>query len=117
MWNRISRKYKTRFVNDGLRIYHTESDSITARAAEVGRNAYSYMLGNRVKLNEQIDYLRHAPIAFLKSAANYVRYSLHVRKNPIDILTSLENQQARLLCLAAFPLGCCVYFRDIRRGG
>ena len=113
VWNRIAREYKTRFVNDPLRIYRTESDSITA-ATDIGRNAYSYMLGNRMKLNEQIDYLRHAPIAFLKSAANYVRFSLHMRKNPIDIVASLENQRARLLCLAAFPLGCCVYVRDVR---
>lgn len=116
VWNRIARKYKTRFVNDSLRIYHTESDSITA-VAEVGRNAYSYMLGNRIKLNEHVDYLRYAPIAFLKSAANYVRFSLHVRKNPAEIVASLENQRAKLLCLAAFPLGCGVYLRDIRRGG
>ena len=114
VWNRIARKYKTRFINDGLRIYHTESDSITA-ATDVGRNAYSYMLGNRMKLNEHIDYLRYAPIAFLKSAANYVRFSLHVRKNPIDIVASMENRRARLLCLAALPLGCGVYARDVRR--
>ena len=116
VWNRIARKYKTRFVNDPLlRIYHTESDHITA-VANIRRNAYSFMLGNQIKLNEHIDYLRHAPIAFLKSAANYVRCSLHVRKNPINILTSLENKRARLLCLAAFPLGCGVYLRDVRRG-
>lgn len=114
VWDRIARKYKTRFVNDPLRIYHTESDHITA-AANLRRNAYSFMLGNQIRLNEHIDYLRHAPIAFLKSAANYVRCSLHVRKNPITILTSLENQRARLLCLAALPLGCGVYLRDVRR--
>lgn len=114
VWDRIARKYKTRFVNDPLRIYHTESDHITA-AANIRRNAYSFMLGNQTTLNEHIDYLRHAPIAFLKSAANYVRCSLHVRKNPINILTSLENQRARLLCLVAFPLGCGVYLRDVRR--
>ena len=116
VWNRIARKYKTRFVNDGLRIYHTESDSITA-TADVGRNAYSYMLGNRIKLNEEIDYLRYAPTVFLKSAANYVRFSLHVRKNPTEIVASLENQRAKLLCLTAFPLGYGVYARDVRRAG
>ena len=115
VWNRIAREYKTRFVNDPLRIYHTESDSITA-AAGFGKNSYSYMLGNRMKLNEHIDYLRHAPIAFLKSAANYVRFSLHVRKPPSDIVASLENRRAKLLCLAAFPIGCGVYARDVRRG-
>lgn len=115
VWNRIAREYKTRFVNDPLRIYHTEADHITA-PVNIGRNAYSYMLGNLMKLNEHIDYLRHAPIAFLKSAANYVRFSLHVRKNLIDIMASVENQPARLLCLAAFPLGCGVYLRDVRRG-
>ena len=114
VWNRIAREYKTRFVNDPLRIYRTESDSITV-AAGFGTNSYSYMLGNRMILNEQIDYLRHSPVAFLKSAANYVRFSLHVRKNPIEIVASLKNQRARLLCLAAFPIGCGVYVRDVTR--
>ena len=114
VWNRIARQYKTRFVNDPLRIYHTESDSITAEAG-FGRNSYSYMLGNRMILNEHIDYLRHSPAAFLKSAANYVRFSLHLRKNLIDVVASLENQRARLLCLVAFPLGFGVYARDVTR--
>ena len=61
VWNRIARKYRTRFVNDPLRIYHREPDGITAAASAAGRNAYSYALGNRIKLNEEIDYLRHAP--------------------------------------------------------
>ena len=61
VWNRIARTYRTRFANDPLRIYHTKSDSITSAPAAAGRNAYSYALGNRIKLNEDIDYLRHAP--------------------------------------------------------
>ena len=114
VWNRIARKYKTRFVNDPLRIYHTGSDSITA-TTDVRRNAYSYLLGNRMKLNENIDYLRCSPIEFLKSAANYVRFSLHVRRSPNEIVSLLENRRARLLCLATFPLGCGVYARDVMR--
>lgn len=115
VWNRIARTYRTRFVNDPLRIYHTESDSITAAAAAAGRNAYSYALGNRIKLNEDIDYLRHAPAAFLRTAANYVRFSLHVRRKPAAIVASLGNFRSRLLCLAAFPLGWGVYARDLMR--
>ena len=115
VWNRIARKYKTRFVNDPLRIYHTESDSITATAAAAGRNAYSYLLGNRIKLTEDIDYLRHSPGGFLRLAANYVRFSLHLGESPADMLASLENFRSRLLCLAAFPLGYGVYARDVMR--
>ena len=36
VWNRIARRYRTRFVNDPLRIYHIESDSITAAPAAAG---------------------------------------------------------------------------------
>ena len=82
-------------MNDPLRIYHTEPDGITAAAAAAGRNAYSYALGNRIKLNEDIDYLRHAPGWFLRAAANYVRFSLHVRKKPAAIAA----------VSGAFPLG------------
>ena len=46
-----SAQYRTRFVNDPLRICHSEPDGITAAAAAAGRNAYSYALGNRIKLN------------------------------------------------------------------
>ena len=114
VWNRIARKYKARFVNDPLRIYHTESDSITS-TVDIGRNAYSYMLGNRMQLNENIDYFRHAPASFLRLATNYVRFSLHLRKNLVDILASLKNRRTKLLCLAVFPLGSVLYTRDMRR--
>ncbi len=117
VWNRIARKYRPRFVNDPLRIYHREPDGITAAAAAAGRNAYSYALGNRIKLNEEIDYLRHAPGGFLRSAANYVRFSLHVRTKPGAIVASLHHVRSRLLCLAAFPLGGGVYARDLLRAG
>ena len=112
---RNTRKYRTRFVNEPLRIYHSEPDGITAAAAAAGRNAYSYALGNRIKLNEEIDYLRHAPGGFLRSAANYVRFSLHVRTKPGAIVASLHHVRSRLLCLAAFPLGWGIYARDLLR--
>ena len=116
VWNRIARRYKTRYVNDLLRVYYrTESNSITADEVEVTRHAHAYMLGKLATLNEHIEYLRHSPIDFLKTATQYVRFSLHLRRTLADILSVLENRRSKLLCLAAFPLGCGLSACDVMR--
>lgn len=114
VWNRIARRYRTRYVNDLLRIYfRTELDSITT--VDVARHAHGYMLGKLAVLNEHIEYLRYSPVDFLKTATQYVRFSMHLGRTLSDIASALENRRSRLLCLAAFPLGCGLYACDVMR--
>ena len=116
VWSKIARKYKARFVNDPLlRVYCTD-ESLT-RWSDISKVAYSYRLGNRLVLNEHLDYLKYDPMEFLRNAANYIRFSLHLRESTIGREGVLSNRIAKLLCLVAFPVGFIIYLIDKRAAG
>ena len=111
VWNKIAQKYKTRFVNEALRIYWTEGSSLTR-----GRSPRNGMIGNRLAnlavLNDDIDWLRFAPLKFLHASANYIRFSFHLRKNIFQQFRSLNSFIGKLLWLIALPLGFILYSKD-----
>ena len=112
VWMRIAREYKTRFINDPLRIYFTDTPSIT-RPDSRRLTAYAIMLGHQVRLNEHLDYFFLSPEEFLRSSAYYVRFSLLARRTPQEIMSSLRTMSARLLVLAAWLPGFALYTVDL----
>ena len=73
VWHRIARHYKTRFVNEALRIYYRDQpDQLTHVAAEgAPSRAYYYSL----VLLEESDWMRSHPVAALRSAILYARFA------------------------------------------
>lgn len=111
VWNKISRKYKTRFVNESLRIYWIESGSLV-----IGGNPARNAIGNRIThlttLNEEIDWLRFAPLSFLRSAIHYSRFSFHTGSSISDQFKNLDTAGGKILWLISLPLGCLIYLKD-----
>lgn len=107
VWKAISRKYKTRYVNELLRIYwRNEVGSLSFNRF---RNASSYIESHKMVLNEYLDWFWVSPQSFLSSAVNVVRYSLHNKKN-IDM--SGLGSIGILLCFICFPAGILLFFLD-----
>ena len=73
VWNRMSRQYKTRFVNKPLRIYEQRSDSLSASAIRI--RAMS-PIGTSLYYNE-LSLLGLPLLQKMKASVNYVRFSLH----------------------------------------
>lgn len=113
VWSRISRKYKTRFVNEALRIYYSGHDSLTS-VASVRRGAYSYRMWNRFVLENHLDYLKYDPVEFIRHAANYSRFSFYLGESATREIWTLENLLARALCLMALPIGAMKFLSDRR---
>ena len=114
VWNRISRSYRTRFVNEVLRTYHVDgNDSITqqSRSSAVWR-APAFALRWRVTLNEELDWFRHDPRWFVRAAANYSRFSWDQGRSFRDQGRDLTSPKARLLHAATAPLGWVLHRRD-----
>lgn len=113
IWGKIARRFKTRFVNEALRIYYTDQPSLTRGE---GRNAGRGALGGRFQhltiLNEATDYLLYSPVEFYRSGVHYVRFSLHSGLGLRQQLTDVRSTHGRLLCAAALPVGIAVYLRD-----
>ena len=66
-------------------------------------------------LNGDLDYLGFAPMCFLRIAVNCSRFSFHMGLGPRSQLASLTSKWARVLWLAAVPVGLVRYALDIQR--
>jgi glycosyltransferase involved in cell wall biosynthesis len=113
VWAAIARQYKTRYVNEALRIYyvHERPDQLTARATRL-KHARALAFAYRAMLNDELDWFTTAPLAFVKSAIHYVRLSLHARCSPGHAIRQLDAVGARLLVMVTLPLGLASYLRD-----
>lgn len=111
VWNKIARKYKTRFVNEILRIYWIESGSLM-RGGNPASNAIGGQMYNLTVLNEEIDWLRFAPLNFLHSAFNYIRFSFHQGTSIINQFKDIDPAAGKLLWLIMLPFGYWIYLID-----
>lgn len=112
VWAAMGRKYKTRFVNDPLHIYWQDQPVSLSRPMRLTEDAYGRVLENQSALNDDIDYLTLAPMAFLRAAINYGRWSFHQSQGLGAQWNGLLNPRARLLWAATIPLGWIVFNLD-----
>jgi glycosyltransferase involved in cell wall biosynthesis len=117
VWAAIARKFKTRFVNEPLRIYWMDesghSDHLTKSGAPA-QHAPAYVFCHRSVLNGQIDWLSYAPEEFLRSAMHFSRFSLHCGVSVRKQAASLTNFRARALWALMLPAGFAAHLRDCR---
>jgi glycosyltransferase involved in cell wall biosynthesis len=112
VWDRIARQYKMRFINEVVRIYHDEPDSLT-RTSMI-RNTPGFRTYYNEALCHEWSRVFCAPLSVLKLAANSVRFDLHCKdmqpnKNDTNNICSWG---ARLLRWLTYPLGYLVYRMD-----
>jgi glycosyltransferase involved in cell wall biosynthesis len=112
LWFTLSRRFKTRFVNEILRIYHTNDkggDRLTALSptALVGRALF-----HKYVLNELIDWWLPSPANIFRSAINFSRYSFGVGKGPRSQFSELRTSVGRLLVGISLPLAYAISLKD-----
>lgn len=117
VWNAIGKDYRTRYVNDALRIYFETADQRADNLSNVGvvRQAQGRQMFARGLLNDFVRYGRYAPGEFYKCAANYARCSFHLRTGLAEQWAGLTNGAARCLWLSALPAGYLLSLRDRQR--
>ncbi len=115
IWNAIARKYRTRYVNDVVRIYHVETDSLIHSEKSVAKMR-SVAEGQCYAAS---DFLTHdwrwffkSPITVLKIAANLTRFNLHMRRSSRVILYRPKGLPGRMLKNIASPLGLLAFLYD-----
>lgn len=95
VWRAIARRYKTRFVNDVLRVCYQDAGSQLTRMppAEWARLRGYYAQ----RMGEDLDFLARAPLEFFRQMVNYARWCFlasdplreHVRRLPAPRLRAL----------------------------
>lgn len=112
VWMALSRKYKTRFVNEVLRIWHIK-DGASDHLSYLNQNVLSgRAFFYRFILNNFIDYLPKGPLGMLRSAVLFSRYSFGMGKTLLSQLGELKDLRAKLLLGGSLPLGFLLYLRD-----
>jgi hypothetical protein len=116
LYMRIARHYKLRYVNDALLIVYPEPGSLMrpsgSRKVLNRRIAPTFVEHYRIVLNEQMDYAGVAPALFTRAAVHYVRFSWYRSIMPLQQVRALNSWRARLLWLAALPVGTAAYIAD-----
>jgi len=113
VWHRIARHYRTRYVNEALRVYWTEGESLL-RQTDSGHNAAARRAYYLFVLNTEMDWFRYAPKRFYKTAVQYARFSQHAGIGAWRQLADVKPLSARALYVAAAPLARLMYARDTR---
>jgi glycosyltransferase involved in cell wall biosynthesis len=107
VWARISQKYLTRYVNECLRVYHTEAGSYVH--AEPAKYAPELAYSGKEALNYEMAYFWKAPFTFVRQAVHYVRFSLHAHEG---LYRGLEPALGRVLVSLCLPIGALVFVKD-----
>jgi glycosyltransferase involved in cell wall biosynthesis len=108
IWNRIGRRYLTRYVNEALRIYRPQDDGITASIVRIlAKSCRSSTLYYNEYMACPI-----SPAQKAKAAVNYVRYCLH---GGMPVGKIIGGASKKGLVFAALLPGLLMKTRDLRR--
>lgn len=113
IWFAIAREYKTRYVNEVLRVYH-RGDAGGNLSDLTPATARGRLMFHRVVIEDYLDYLPRAPRVFMRSLVNYARYSWLSGRGPLQQVRTLRSIRRKLLVIPFVPIGGIVAMRDRR---
>lgn len=116
IWRAIGRTYKTRFVNERLRIYWQDQKTSNT-ASPIQTRALGGALEAQSLLNHDLRWFRYDPVAFFQKGAKYSRCSFHIGWSVGTQARQLNSMRARAIWAATVAVGWAYYVIDRRRGG
>ncbi len=111
VWSKISSHYKTRFVNEVLRIYHLSPDGITRVSLPAARSSLGNVLWMSSVFDTEWRYFSSNRLWFIRCAINFSRFHLHSKSNPI-LKAFGFRRPATALILTLYPIGYLAYILD-----
>ena len=113
VWSQIALEYQTRFVNEILRVYYLGNEGQDQLTKQDPTCKSPGMVESRKYiLNNEIKWLKYAPIWFLTQATHYNRFGFHIHNSIAKQVGAINSIEGKLLVLVAVPLGWVVYLRD-----
>lgn len=111
LWARASRKTRTRYLKDVLRIVHQDANNqVSANKSKKGtRHLYNYIVGIKYFYTENLDYVW--PYQKQRLFIDIVKYGAMCLITGISIgraYTEMENRTLKLLYVVSFPMSLLV---------
>jgi glycosyltransferase involved in cell wall biosynthesis len=118
VWDAIGAKYRTRYVNEILRIYwiRPAGSPDTGAAPSIRIAAPGLAEWNRFVIDTHLRWFRFQPGRFLRAGMNYVRFSTVVGRGLRHQATDLRSRGGKALWLACVPAGVARALLDKYRG-
>ncbi|TDB60654.1 glycosyltransferase family A protein [Photorhabdus khanii] len=80
IWTPIALKYKTRFINEILRIYYQDAGNQLTLTGNPKHDAAGNLYWKSNVLSHELTYFKYKPIHFLLEAARWTRFRLHLKR-------------------------------------
>lgn len=112
LWAQVSTRYKTRHINEQLRVWWMDAPSLVHGPSDPATNADGHRLMYQMVLNLESHYAFRAPIKLYKVAGLYSRFSQHCRIGFMGQLQALRGMLPKFIWLLAAPAGTLLYLRD-----
>ncbi|MCX6856258.1 MAG: glycosyltransferase family A protein [Verrucomicrobia bacterium] len=112
VWSQVSTRYKTRHINEQLRVWWMDAPSLVHGPSDPAKNADGHRLMYQMVLNLEARYVTAAPIKLYKVAGLYSRFSHHCGVGLLAQALGVHGILPRLLWLLAAPIGTLLYWRD-----
>lgn len=109
VWNRISLKFKTRFINEELLIVDYQKDGLSGSSLKL---RVKYPFGAVLYYKEFVSL----PVGILwkiRNLINYLRFSFHSKKNIFEQILILDNLFFKLISIILLPVVYFIYRADI----
>lgn len=115
LWNRVARKYNTRYVNHPMRVYHTESAKRLSTPVFDYQKCIDYVYSNGTLLNELRDRLWENPKDLVKYVAEYVACGAAIHLGFKELVVHLEGLTLKTIAILLYPAGLIVGKRLLRK--
>jgi glycosyltransferase involved in cell wall biosynthesis len=115
VWRAIARQFKTRYVNEVLRIFYCHDADQTKRLTNARMHAESTRRYLREMLVHDLNWFRFAPLDFIRDAARYGRFAFNCGIGPLAQAVELRYFGARLLWFITLPIAYLYHIRDRTR--
>lgn len=117
LWARIGKKYKTRYIDKCLRIYHYDAGESLLRTTNYTKAHYASLVGNKYFLDENLNYFLWNPKYFNHLILKFIISGIELRISPIEILRNIQTTRFRVFYLVFLPIGFLTwaYFKFIKR--
>lgn len=124
VWYAIAKDYKTRFINEILRIYYVQdsekSDQLSKKISNAEETiSKKYAVGGflyyEFLLNNNIKWLQHEPMEFFMYAINCIRFSLHSDRTMRDVIKGIYTPHGKILILMAALIAIPLYFCEKKK--
>lgn len=108
VWNAIARKYKSRYINEIVRIYHTEKDSLVnsiKTLAKVRGVAEGTSYAYRDFIDHDGGWFFRAPWEVIRIAANQTRFNWHLWRSGASVSYYPNTMRGKLIKAVCWPIG------------